>query len=499
MTEPALSSRACESCRKRKIKCDRRLPSCTQCTCGTRATKRCLYRQACLELSLRDQTKKVASRQINQEQYQASDRSPQHSSKDGAPENSLTRVLQQEKNIVSFLPINLASAVGTNILLTRFQHGVYHQYLPAIYLSSTSSAVLRISIEAVGLVCLSFGRNDGQLMMKAKEKHIVALRSTSRVLTHTANTVSPHAMAASILLLALFAVMSPDNPHARETWTSHVDGAYTLLTTWHGIQKYPEASSLPAENLVRHVVNCMQLSHFQQRKHLPPQMQKLYGVLAGIGVQARLHTVINGLADMHLKMRSTRSDCTQEVQVLDAEIVSALAMLEQMHPFTIARKSTKQSNEPICYEYTSHRACQSWNFVRVVRLRLNQKLLAHLTRTQLTYLETTSTGARLKRGILSKIASTTFDICASVPAYLRPASFFHSRTGTFSAASRPDLIHWAHSLIWPLAIAQAAPNAPGMLSEFVDDTIAILWQAARFPDTTLPEKQFVERIPIKDW
>ena len=498
MTPGALSLRACESCKKRKIKCDRRLPSCTQCSFGTRTTRKCLYRHRCLDLSLRDGTKKVASRQIKEE-YPASCHSPQHSSKDGIPDDSLTRVHQQEQNVVDRLYINLAPAVGTNILLTRFQHGVYHQYLPAIYLSSTSSPVLSMSVEAVGLVCLSFGRNDGQLMMKAKEQHIVALRTTSKLLMRTPKTISPYAVAASILLLALFAVMSPDNPHACETWTSHVDAAFTLLTACHATQKCSVASSLPAEYLVRHVVNCMQLSHFQQRKHLPPQTQKLYGAQAGIGVQARLHTVINGQADMHIKMDSTCSDYTQEVQVLDAELVSVLAMLEQIHPYTIARNAPKQSKEPICYKYSSHRACQSWNFVRVLRLRLNGALLAHLTRTQRIFLETTSAGMRLKQEILSKIASATFDICASVPPFLRPGSSPDSQNGNTRAADRPDLIHWAHSLVWPLASVQAAPSTPRMLSTFVDDALEVLWQAARFPGTTLPERQNPERAPIQDW
>ena len=499
MTPPALSLRACEICKKRKIKCDQRLPSCTQCSFGTRATKKCLYRHHCLDLSLRDETKKLASQQIDEEAYGASCHRSQHSSKDRIPEDSLMLITQWKQKVVSFLPIDLASAVGTNFLLTGFQHGVYHQYLPAIYLSSTSSPVLSLSVEAVGLVCLSFGRNDGQLMMKAKEQHIVALRSTSKVLLRTSNTTSPYAMAASILLLALFAVMSPDNPHASETWTSHVDGAFTLLTAWHATQKCSVASTLPAENLVRHVVNCMQLSHFQQRKHLPPHIQKLYGALAGIGVQTRLHTVINGLADLHLKMRDTRSDYTQDVQVLDAEIVSILAMLKQSHPFTMARSNTKQTNEPICYQYPSHRACQSWNFVRVLRLSLNEALLAHLTRTQRINLETTLAGVRLKQSILAKIASTTFDICASVPAYLRPASFFNKRTEISGATGRPDLIHWAHSLVWPLAMVQAAPSTPRTLTTFVDNTLDLLWQAARFPGTTLPEKQNPERAPIQDW
>ena len=396
MTQPASSLRACESSKKRKLKCDRRLPSCTQCSFGTRATKECLYRQRCLDLSLRDETKKVASRHSNQEGYLASCHSPKQSSKDRVPDYASGWIPQRQQDFVSFLPINLASAVATNILLTRFQHGVYHQYLPAIYLSSIFSPVLSLSVEAVELVCLSFGWNDGRLMVKAKEQHIAALRSTSKVLMRTSNTTSPYAIAASILLLALFAVMSPDNPHASETWTSHVDGAFTLLTAWHATQKCSVASTLPTENLVRQVVNCMQLSHFQQRKHLPPRMQKLYSALAGTGVQARLHTVINGLVDLHLKMYNTHSDYTQEVEVLDAEVVSALAMLEESHPFMMAKINAMQSNEPICYEYASHRACQSWNFVRVLRLCLDEAFLAHLTGTQRIYLETTLAGVHLK-------------------------------------------------------------------------------------------------------
>lgn len=175
-----------------------------------------------------------------------------------------------------------------------------------------------------------------------------------------------------------------------------------------------------------------------------------------------------------------------------------MSQLTESQPFTLLSSPTDQDRMG-SHEYSSHRAAQIWNFVRILRLSLNNLVMNHLTSTEQARLEPRSAGVwfpldaqSLERYIISNIASLTHDVCASVPYFLRPMSFNDSD-------GRLDITHWAHSLIWPVTMVQAMPNPLEEISTYIDGTLPILWRAARFPHATMPATSHLMNSPLNDW
>lgn len=326
---------------------------------------------------VRDESKTIGRR--HEEQY-ADSYSPHDLRLSRVDKTDVIENLLMPKDVVT----NLAAQAGSNILLARFEHGVYYQYLPAIYLSHPGSKLLMVAVEAVGLRCLSLARNEGGLMLKARENHALALQSANQHISNLTYRATPYDIVTSILLLALFAVMSSDSSTARDVWTKHVDGAFAIFVAWERQQSSIMISAQSTQNLLGHVINCVQLSCLQRRERLPTEIEVVYQHLPQHNMQVRLHNIVNGLADPHFKLSrhsQTIFPRLQQLYDLDADVSSTLKFLQMSQPFEIISASGSRSGEPVCHAYFSHRSAQVWNFVRVLRLLLNEELVLLLSST----------------------------------------------------------------------------------------------------------------------
>lgn len=408
-----------------------------------------------------------------------------------------------------YVIVDLAAQAGSNILLAKFEHGVYYQYLPAIYSSHPSSRPLKVAVEAVGLRCLSLARNEGRLMVKARENHASALKSTNQQISCLTQRVAPCDIMASILLLALFAVMSSDSRTAQSVWTKHVDGAFATFVAWEFQQGSVSICTQATQNLLGHIVNCIQLSCLQRRIRLPTRIDRVYRYLPPHNIQARLHDIIDSLAEPCWKPSQDVwivSARLQELYNLDADISSTLEFLQVSQPFEIQSATGSLPNEPVCHKYVSHRSAQVWNFVRVLRLLLNEELVLLLSSTTEHKYCPDDPGIWHSLGVqkcrwqaFSTISALVFDIYASVPAWLRGRNGYGGESDKIRVPVRSDNLHWAHSSIWPLAMVQASPCTSSTLLPLIDDTIESLWQATTFPGASGPEKQIIGGLELKDW
>lgn len=392
-------------------------------------------------------------------------------------------------------------------MLADFPHGVYYQYLPGVYLACPGSSGLTASVESIGLTVLSAMKGDSQLMLKAREKHIAALSTTGRQISRAAYGPSAYASAASILLLALFAVMNYDNSEALEIWIRHVHGAFTIMVACEQRRRKLPAPTVTEQKLISHVINCIQLSCFQRQIPILVDASALYSRLSAPRSQMRLHAIINGLDELRCLIDGMKSVCISRALMLDQALAVILEELGAEHPFQIVRPAIGRE-EPLCHVYESHRVCQSWNFTRVLRLHLNILLLQYVRHCRVSDSKTESppsvkwqpsTTAEIEQNAMRKIAATAFDICASIPSFLRVSSLHRSCGGKSEVGAEPDITHWCHSLIWPLAMVQECSFAPGKLVAFIDNTLPLIWSVAGYPHDRVAEKQYMEGRHLKDW
>lgn len=480
-------------------------------------SRRCSYRQDCLDLVLRDESQKIRRRYVTPQERFRNSQTLQASTIDKSLERKPCAALTNWRYTPNGISSGVTLQAGSNILLAKFEHGVYYQYLPAIYSSFPTSKLLVVAVETVGLRCLSLARNEIGLLVKAREHHAIALRTAKQQVSDLAiqtisdqtHGVGPYHIVAAVLLLALFAVMSSDSSTAREVWTKHVDGALAILVTWQFESKSLLVTTPAMQNLLGHVINCVQVSYLQQRRRLPETLDMLYDHLPEQNIQKRLHGAINGLADVPANITKSVGDaltCLKRLQKLDDDLSSTLALLGNSHPFKVRSSPMSRPNGPICHEYPSHRSAQVWNLVRILKLKLNEQLLNLLTSMSQSCENQRDTGIwtpldlqRLWRQAFSAISSLTFDIYASVPPWLRGRDYLDDGRSDVLANQNPDTLHWAHSSIWPLATIKSCPYTSEKLLVLINETLRSLWQATTFPGAVGPEKQQVSDLKMKDW
>ena len=412
------------------------------------------------------------------------------------------------------LIVDVAAQAGAMILLAKFTHGVYYQYLPHVFQKFSNSKVLQIAVESVGLRCLSLARHEARLSIRANENHGKALRLTNHRLSHlrykvdstSSSNQAPYDVIASILLLALFVVMTSDAVTAHRVWTSHVDGAFSVFTAWSESQQYIETPPQAFQNLLGHLANCLQLSCFQRGVSLPHDIVKLYVLLPCQSLGPFLHHIIDGLVmTSSLEKSEIKSqEYLIHLSSLDANVVQLMQILQETEAYYVDPIS-KGGQQPICHVYRSHRSAQKWNFLRLIRLRINEAALELATSPATSYVKSVRSDS--KHSIVQKdwwqtfsiVSAIGFDIYASVPQYLRGPLTNDRPSKSVSMPDRPDTLHWAHSLILPLATVQASAHTTKTLRPLVEDTLSLLWQATTFPGAVGPEKRQIEDMELKDW
>ncbi|KAJ5536753.1 hypothetical protein N7513_009939 [Penicillium frequentans] len=368
-----------------------------------------------------------------------------------------------------------------NLFTTAYAGGTYLDWLPTLYLPHGRPASLEASFEAVALGYMANEQRRGDLRILAQEKYGIGLQHTMNALQGP-QSASPETVA-SVLLLALFAVISSDSYHdAQDVWSKHIHGILAILESCSLSTIFQNHAG---QRLLHHIISVVQIDCLQRRLPLPPQLQLLYSASwINESVQtANFWEVLGRLALLNTQFDESAVSLLYiaQLQEVDKDVHSLLELMPQLFPDEFAFCDITESQNIDCsqseyrppvHSFSSFRVAQTWNTLRMTRLfnanLLHSSIIAYLSlsfavaeyddETLLRSLSETSTIAR----------QTAVAICASVPEFLRPDAWVNNPSKSFLFSG------WAGSLIWPLSLARASSHGSEELQKYIDRQVCVL-------------------------
>lgn len=380
--------------------------------------------------------------------------------------------------------------------MSRFAHGIYHEYIPALYKNKDCSAALRSSVEAVGLAALSLARSESSLLEEARRYHLDAVKEIqlslqSPTMTNRADTL------ASVMLFALFAGITCEPSAAYVNWTKHIKGALAILNSSSYL-----ANDDPIINVLSsHVTSCVLVDCLQSVVPPPRQFTEIkFEPRIPVNFQEKSEYVLELLAEIRPQKVRTENivDIITKLDLVDTHLDDLLAVLPKKHPRIILSNGIVLG-QPIYHIYPGLKSARVWNIIRLTKLsaaELRYDKMMELRSLNLSYLQIPDIDIYYNEGYASSCAELIIhDICASVPECLR--SIKHA--DSLDPIEDLDTINWAHSLLWPLSTAHASKHAPAYLQTFMRETLQNVWDITKFPVVDYHDKRIDGELAPHIW
>ncbi|PYI05206.1 hypothetical protein BO78DRAFT_387889 [Aspergillus sclerotiicarbonarius CBS 121057] len=220
----------CQLCRKRRLTCDRREPSCSQCL---RVNQECSGYRDPNTLRILDQSQEVA---VKAQARRTATKSPSPDQSRSTPPPLVAPPMSPDEPAIAYV---FTYYVGTG------QNQGLLAYLSDI-LQVNPSPALQATIKAVGLASLSRRPESRRL---AWQEYAVALRATNDALRDPLSVKSNSTLGA-VLLLSTYEMITSNPADRLRSWQKHVNGATKLLEL-RGMEQLNSRPGLELFTLVR--------------------------------------------------------------------------------------------------------------------------------------------------------------------------------------------------------------------------------------------------------
>ncbi|KAF2015755.1 hypothetical protein BU24DRAFT_491966 [Aaosphaeria arxii CBS 175.79] len=265
-------SKGCKNCRERKVKCDQKRPSCSQCL---RTGRECHGYRDPLTMMFRNESDVVArkaqnryemlSRKSKKPTYSGEHRGSDSSSSSSSSSSSTfsssstsssssshsqwssrSSLRKSEQRIVpmkarSENPLALTYAAvpsiedqGMSFFLANFvqtptfvPRGNFDFMLELLDRPDTTLA-LRTSVTAAGLASLAITTKNPEVTKRAQQEYVSALNLTNKALQRT-STATTNSTLVSVILLGMYENFMHNEHGSLASWAKHVKGACTLM------------------------------------------------------------------------------------------------------------------------------------------------------------------------------------------------------------------------------------------------------------------------------
>ncbi|KAL3458260.1 Alpha/Beta hydrolase protein [Aspergillus heterothallicus] len=203
-------SKGCELCRRRKIKCDERKPSCLRCESSNRS---CPGYRDLNAISFRDESLRVVRRCARRRGASVSTGERKISCNPSQPIEDLAAGFFFSKY---------------NIYNGPYFSSISRDWLCEVYVMDPTCDLLRTAIEAIGMAGLSNTSYAPHLSVQAQDRYGKALAALDGALQDPCAATRDTTLMA-VILLGLFEVVSSDAADESRYWIAHAAGAMALL------------------------------------------------------------------------------------------------------------------------------------------------------------------------------------------------------------------------------------------------------------------------------
>lgn len=333
-------------------------------------------------------------------------------------------------------------------------------------------AHLTAAIEALSCAYLWHVVGSDVALATGRKAYVKALQLTNRALEQPKDAIKDTTLL-STLLLDLFEKITERKPLKNKSWTVHVDGALALVKL-RGLENFRSPSEYPV--LIR-LINHHITSSIANASRVPDEVLKIQDYITN-DLNVEDHTLrLSHIAVQYAILRnSSKKGLLSKDQNIEfaARLDMSLQALELNMPQAWRYSTTFVGHESdraydLYFDTYPHRnICSARNFVRIVRIFLNESLIGNCS-------ESPSGEDPLPALAYENIGTLARQICACVPQFVDCAGpaqqrlphfnnseAFEKPTGVPSSEHSHTLHHQAdcHSLIFPLYVAGRSPSSP---------------------------------------
>ncbi|KAB8259766.1 hypothetical protein BDV32DRAFT_150185 [Aspergillus pseudonomiae] len=468
-------SPACEPCRTRRLKCDQRRPSCSQCI---RAHRECSGYRDVATLSFHDQSQEVIGKARRQQNTKAStkalscSRRPSPSTVNGHRQSSPT-ILPS----LTFPVNDQASGFIFSHYVRNAKHTRGHlDFLSTLVRTDTSPAVTAC-ISALGLASLANIHMSPELMSAARHEYSAALSATSVALRDPECARSDSTLAA-VELLSLYEVVTCEGPPLIGRWLNHIEGGVKLIEL-RGFEQIDHQAGLELFTQIRVQIA---LGNLYKKQRTPSWLLDLSKEAlkrrGDTGDQVldyffRILVEVGDLvADINENAFAHPAGVLQKALNLDAGLITWAMSIDARWKYTVVKvKKFEDENNTLRPVYGDHyhvypniTVSMAWNHYRFIRIILHG-IIGYVSAT---YFQESGDGSsghneRQSTAISQQLAE---DICASVPYHLGMTG--SSDGSTLGIPFAGGVLR----LMWPLFIASdstgVSPNMQAWIAQCLD-------------------------------
>lgn len=290
-------------------------------------------------------------------------------------------------------------------------------FLKRYYHPTDSPDHLTLAIEAVSLAYLWHQVYSEAALATARERYILALRMINRTLKSSKGAMKDTTLLASILL-DLFEKITNDKPRNKTLWTSHVNGAFALVSL-RGLDHFQDPFQFRfLERLSStSIVSCIVSGS--------PVPDELVAIRAYIRDHLHMEDSTRQLSDLIVRYANGQSNIRRGI-VSKAEFIGesieldvSLRALDLGLPpswqfsTTILDHKSARTFDLYFDSYPHRNICQARNFIRIFRIFLNESLIEYYSASSLDDSHLALIGVAH-----DSIKGLTREICSSVPQYV---------------------------------------------------------------------------------
>ncbi|KAL5341027.1 hypothetical protein BJX70DRAFT_386890 [Aspergillus crustosus] len=441
-------SKGCQTCRKRKIKCDQALPGCSQCR---KAGWKCpQYGDAVERMFLYQDTDQL-KRQPGPKSVKP-------------PRAPLTQAHPGECDVVSFtsIPGRIQQSVNDRAIeYFLFSHAFrddgglrgFYEYLPTYGISRTDPELLT-TLTATALAAFGKRLGNSDVLRQARHYYGRSLRLVNHALQCPIK-VRKDSTIIAILLLNTFEGLMSDGRMSLAYSDGHMRGELMIMT----LRGPKLLATRQGMQVFLHMSRCLITYCTLRPARLPEEVIELRKHAAQFMDTTSPAWV---LEETMIKLAAFRADVNDGV-FTDSEMFIAhayqldnelSALSNDMPPEWSFKRHDLQLTEgcgtlAYCHVYPDLWVTYTWNYIRACRLFLHKEVANWLTSIG-------DNSPLFFRALEFRRSSHTvqqlvLDICASVPQYLGESSTL--TTDKDPSANLVPGVAGAYFLIWPLLIA----------------------------------------------
>ncbi|KAJ5407795.1 hypothetical protein N7509_001678 [Penicillium cosmopolitanum] len=481
-------SKNCESCRIRRIKCDRIEPVCSQCK---RAGKPCGGYRDIPALLFRDENDKTVQRSVVAKSKSEARRKlldefaevnydrPVHMSKS----SRLGLIVRRDPEVfwISAIPAVMPSSLedqGLKFFFNRFATSIQKATknpisleMPELEMSPLMATIpnelpLRDAVMAVGLAAMSNVTHDHSLLQAARVKYLAALNIV-RAAVENPQRANPVLIFKLILMLSLFEMVCCPSRQV-DSWVVHLDGMAALLKQ-ASFSKALNADTRPQlQYLFISIVR-----YFMVQGDLPSVLitwspDRISTVTPFEEPAVDLVDILIRFAKLHYTARNDpdldHGAIASSAASFDTELDEWEKNLPDKWAFTLSESKDHQHTFNGKYLiYNDVWASRILNNYFWGRLVVNEIILKHLA----SHPSPTRRTLQQRQRALETSSRLSINVCAGAASHM---GAFGNMTPATGDARLPPL-NGAFTLLFPLTMAGGAAGAPDEAYEWVIQTL----------------------------